>query len=1073
MSKSDYYIVRRELLERLAQAVRMKNGLAADETLTIGEIEAGIRAKPSFAYLAAVEPNFRPHNIAKGVNMFGLVGTHEGGAPSDASGIVLFNDTVSLTNADTSAKNFNLYVDDDKKDTNTVATFSLRSIPLDDGEYATKISSVYEDETEVYSEPVTYTVRRTIAAPTVEINDSVLTITGEGADHYDIYKDGTKIANVPAILPTYDLSEKGYAVGTYEITVTASAMINGAWRESAQSEAVTYTVLHAAPVISVKGDTLTITNGDAYALYYKIFVDGTEKTKSEATTFDLTTLGLADGTYSISVAAINEHGEQSATSKAATYTVKELLAPAVAINGSVLTITGEDAEQFDVYVNGAKIANVPANAAAYDLAEKEYGPGLYAITATALATINGVLESSPKSEAVTYVVLYDAPTISVKGDTLTVTGEGTDQYKIYVDGAEAATGNTTTFDLVELGLADGEYSIKVCAVAQGFIVSEMSEAVAYTALTLLAPVVTIDGDILTVTGDGAEFYTIYKDGEAITSIVPDSPTYDLSKGDYAVGTYEIAAVSMAMVNNGWKKSQLSAPVTYTIAPASAPIASISENKIISIESGDYEHALYIDGIYKGTWGYGYKTFDVGKYYALPVGEYTITFRAIKGGVESADSNAIILKVEITDEPAPVAPTVTYIGYIADMDAYRFKIETKDKVYGLKSRTTGAIEREFTSTPTGGFTTKYENIMANTNGTYYVSYAVANRFGVFGEYSEPIEYVVNTATANAPDAPTLTLDAALDKLTITPAQPSYMRIVVFADNTQFDNMYYEVTKDGNLVPWYMNGPRYISNLATKLRNEGFADGTYNITAKVEDHLGMVNNLPVAGYWSELSEPLQYTLGEVDTPDEPDTPVEPDTPDEQTYTVTLSEDGIATCSPFDFAEANYTLYRVTDGMAEKVNDQPAMGETADFSDYMSDDGSYYVVCEVVAGWDDDGEPIISATCTSNTVTVGGGSTGGNESGGDSGEGVSRYTVTLGLDGIARISPTPYEADYTLYNVDDECIEDQRDAEDDTVDFSDCIMTGEGYRYYVECNIYDTDMDEEVVLVGTIRSEVVQFD
>ena len=158
---------------------------------------------------------------------------------------------------------------------------------------------------------------------------------------------------------------------------------------------------------------------------------------------------------------------------------------------------------------------------------------------------------------------------------------------------------------------------------------------------------------------------------------------------------------------------------------------------------------------------------------------------------------------------------------------------------------------------------------------------------------------------------------------------------------------------------------------------------------------------------------------------------------------------------------------------MNDQPAMGETADFSDYMSDDGSYYVVCEVVAGWDDDGEPIISATCTSNTVTVGGGSTGGNESGGDSGEGVSRYTVTLGLDGIARISPTPYEADYTLYNVDDECIEDQRDAEDDTVDFSDCIMTGEGYRYYVECNIYDTDMDEEVVLVGTIRSEVVQFD
>lgn len=75
-----------------------------------------------------------------------------------------------------------------------------------------------------------------------------------------------------------------------------------------------------------------------------------------------------------------------------------------------------------------------------------------------------------------------APTISLSGDTLTITPvTNATSYKVRSDGTLATTVSTTTVDLSSLSLAAGTHSITVIASATGYLDSDPSAAVSYTA----------------------------------------------------------------------------------------------------------------------------------------------------------------------------------------------------------------------------------------------------------------------------------------------------------------------------------------------------------------------------------------------------------------------------------------------------------------------------------------------------------------------------------------------------------------------------------------------------------------
>lgn len=98
--------------------------------------------------------------------------------------------------------------------------------------------------------------------------------------------------------------------GTFDVTQYASAEVNVALPQL------------SAPTIALDGDTLTITaNADngAFATSYDLYIDGSLVGNYTSTTIDLTTLGLAAGTYSVTTRAKGTNFVDSEDSNVVSY----------------------------------------------------------------------------------------------------------------------------------------------------------------------------------------------------------------------------------------------------------------------------------------------------------------------------------------------------------------------------------------------------------------------------------------------------------------------------------------------------------------------------------------------------------------------------------------------------------------------------------------------------------------------------------------------------------------------------------------------------------------------------------
>lgn len=254
-----------------------------------------------------------------------------------------------------------------------------------------------------------------------------------------------------------------------------------------------------APTISLSGNVLTIMPVGSNVESYEIYAGGDYAGTTSSTTLNLASMlsYLEDGAYTVWVLACSDTlGLKSEKSNTVSYTVSNtsLGAPTISLSGDILSITAGsgNAENYEIYAGGDYAGTTVASSVALSSMLSYLETGTYTVWVVACNDTTGV--KSAKSNIVTYTVANtsssesDAPSISLLGDTLTITSNSDeyDSYEVYAGGDYAATTTLLSVDLSDMlsYLDEGTYTVWVvaCSNVTGEK-SDQSNTVNYTVST--------------------------------------------------------------------------------------------------------------------------------------------------------------------------------------------------------------------------------------------------------------------------------------------------------------------------------------------------------------------------------------------------------------------------------------------------------------------------------------------------------------------------------------------------------------------------------------------------------------
>jgi hypothetical protein len=301
-----------------------------------------------------------------------------------------------------------------------------------------------------------------ISAPTnVVITDGVVSWTAVSeATGYTVVVGTTSYSVTTA---SFDLKTLTLDYGTYMVHVIT---VKGD-KVSLPSSTVEY-VLQVTSLAAPTGVTLTdgvVTwNAVPNAASYVVKVGTTTHPVTERT-FNLSSLNLAVGTYSVRVVAVS--GTVQSPESTAVSFVKaepeptELAQPTnVVLTGDVLT--WNVVPNATSYVVQVGTTNYTVTTTTFSLATLTLAAGNYNVTVKA---VRGSLESAVSVTQVYTIISLSAPTNVVITNGVVTWGAVTNatSYVVRV-GATNYPVATTTFDLATLGLAPGEYNITVKAI---------------------------------------------------------------------------------------------------------------------------------------------------------------------------------------------------------------------------------------------------------------------------------------------------------------------------------------------------------------------------------------------------------------------------------------------------------------------------------------------------------------------------------------------------------------------------------------------------------------------------------
>lgn len=107
----------------------------------------------------------------------------------------------------------------------------------------------------------------------------------------------------------------------------------------------------SAPTLSLDGDTLTITDDSKLATSFDILADGEVKGTATSATFDLSTLELQEGTYSITAISKADGYINSAESEAVSYEIDNSIVGTWLLNKDLIKI-GSFSDQYTGSIGG-------------------------------------------------------------------------------------------------------------------------------------------------------------------------------------------------------------------------------------------------------------------------------------------------------------------------------------------------------------------------------------------------------------------------------------------------------------------------------------------------------------------------------------------------------------------------------------------------------------------------------------------------------------------------------------------------------------------------------------------------
>lgn len=256
----------------------------------------------------------------------------------------------------------------------TELEFDLSTVITTEGKHTINLRALSSDlkkfSNSVLSNALTYEVK-TLATPDVTLTEDTITWEAvEGADHYVVYADGEKIAEVEEL--TLDLSTIILYPTEYDITVVAVSNAKNVLK-SLVSDAVVYSakapdtpIKLETPVVKVEDGKLIVTPVK-YASFYQVF-DGEIlllTLNTDNLTVELSDIVLDSGNFTLSIKAIAKEEETYLLpSDAVTIETGEVIAKLKSptnfrIDGAkVMWDPVPNATSYDVYINDEKVSTV-------------------------------------------------------------------------------------------------------------------------------------------------------------------------------------------------------------------------------------------------------------------------------------------------------------------------------------------------------------------------------------------------------------------------------------------------------------------------------------------------------------------------------------------------------------------------------------------------------------------------------------------------------------------------------------------------------------------------------------------
>ncbi|WP_154204498.1 Ig-like domain-containing protein [Vibrio alginolyticus] len=492
-------------------------------------------------------------------------------------------------------------------------------------------------------------------------------VDGDGISDYTTVADGNGDWSITPDAPLAD--------GT---TVTATAS-DEAGNESAPATVV---VDGVAPIVSVNDattndatPTLTGSVDDATASV-TVTVDGadypaTNNGDGTWTLADNTLASLADNSYTVTVTATDEAGNQGTATGTLVIDTTAPAAPVLdATNGSEISGTAEAGSEVQVDVDGDGIS---------DYTTVADGNGDWSITPdTPLAdgttvTVTASDEAGNESAPATVVVDGVAPIVSVNDATIndatpTLTGsvdDATASVTVTVDGADyPATNNGdgtwTLADNTLASLTDNSYTVTVTATDEAGNQGTATGTLVIDTTAPAAPVLDatngseISGTAeagsevqVDVDGDGISDYTTVADGNGDWSITPDTPladgttvtatASDEAGNESAPATVVVDGVAPIVTVNDATTNDATPTLTGSVDDATASVT-------VTVDGADYPATNNGDG----TWTLADNTLA-----SLADNSYTVTVTA----TDEAGNQGTATGTLVIDTAAPAAPVL--------------------------------------------------------------------------------------------------------------------------------------------------------------------------------------------------------------------------------------------------------------------------------------------------------------------------------------------------------------------------------------------------------------------------------